>query len=461
MTQQRIIITLVAAAFFIEGLDGSIMNTSLPQIAFSLHTTPLHLKIALTTYLLMAGIFIPISGWLADKFGTKVIFRLALGIFLFGSVLCGFSHNLSLLVCGRIIQGIGGALSVPIGRLLLVRNFSKAEFIYTMSTVATFALIGPSIGPLVGGFLTTYVNWRFIFFVNVPICLFAFYYVQRYISNETDPHIKPFDFLGFIILAVSLTTLLVAFDTITEHALSWFVNFIVMILGALGLVVYWYYARKRDYAVINTQIFDHAVFRRVVLHSTTMRLGLGVLPFMGPLLLQLGLGFSAMVSGIYTAIAGVAMILAKSLIRVLLRHFTSGTLAALTAFCLFISFNLNILICYYPYHAVILSVFVINGLLASLQFSAMNSLSYNNLSPSLQSTGTSFLSSLQQLMQSFGIALAALILYLCLHGQTDTTHYSVNAFALAYALLSLLPLCSAVGFYTLRHQDMPRAALSE
>lgn len=459
--QQRIIITLVAAAFFIEGLDGSIMNTSLPQIAFSLDTTPLHLKLALTTYLLMAGIFIPISGWLADKFGTKVIFRLAISIFLFGSIFCGLSHNLGCLVVGRIIQGIGGALSIPIGRLLLVRHFTKAEFIFTMSTVATYALIGPSIGPLVGGFLTTYFNWRFIFFVNVPIVLFAFYFVQVHISNEKDPNIKPFDFIGFLILAFSLTILLIAFDTMTEHSLTLFTTLLMITIGVLGLIIYWFYARRHYNAVISIKLFDNKIFKAVVLNSMTMRFALGVLPFMGPLLLQLGIGFSAMISGIYTAISGLAMIFAKSLIRILFKYFTSGSVACVTGFLLFLTFNLNILICFYPWHLLILAVFICNGCLASIQFSAMNSLGYNNLSTELQSTGTSFLSALQQLAQSFGIAIAAIILYLFLHGQTGGTHYSLNAFALTYAVLSIMPLISAFGFYTLRHQDMTRAALSE
>lgn len=451
--QQRIIITLVAAAFFIEGLDGSIMNTSLPQISASLHTSPLHLKVALTSYLLMAGIFIPISGWLADKFGTKVIFRIAIIIFLIGSMMCGLSHNVGFLVLGRIIQGIGGALSVPIGRLLLVRNFTRAEFIYAMGSVATFALIGPSIGPLVGGFLTTYINWRFIFFVNIPVALFAFYFVQIFIPNETDPKVKQFDFIGFFLLALSLSILLIALDTLTEHLISLDYNFLVICLGSLGLIIYWHYAKKRDHAVISTQLFKHHVFKKLVLNSLSVRMGLGIIPFMGPLLLQLGLGYSAMASGIYTGIAGIAMILAKSFVRLLLRYFTSGWIATLTALLLFFSFNSMILICYYPYPWVILVTFILNGLLASIQYSAMNSIAYSNIVQNLQSSGTSFLSAFQQITQSFGIAFAAFILYLFLHGHIEATRYPVNAFALAYAVLSLLPLVAAIGFYQLRHQD--------
>lgn len=453
MTQQRIIIILVAAAFFIEGLDGSIMNTSLPQIAESLNTTPLHLKVALTTYLLMAGIFIPISGWLADKFGTKVIFRLAIIIFLTGSIMCGFSHDVSFLVLGRIIQGIGGALSLPIGRLLLVRNFSRAEFIYAMSTVGTFGLIGPSIGPLIGGFLTTYVNWRLIFFVNIPVGLFAFYFVQTHINNETDKDIKRFDLIGFLLLALSLTTLLIALDILTEHIVTLTTSFIITLISMLGLFIYWLYAKKKDYAVISPHLFDHKIFRKVVFDSLPIRLGLGVLPFIGPLLLQLGLGYSAMVSGIYTGISGIAMILAKPLIRRLLHYFTSGWINTITAFLLFLSFNATILVCYYPYTWVILITFIVNGLLASMQFTAMNSLAYSNINPKFQSGGTSFLSAFQQILQSFGIALAAFILYLFLHGNIETPRYSLNAFALTYAVLSLLPLIAAIGFYQIRHQD--------
>jgi EmrB/QacA subfamily drug resistance transporter len=454
MTPQNIIITLVATAFFMEGLDGSIMNTSLPQIAFSLGTTPLHLKLALTSYLLMGGIFIPISGWMADKFGTRIIFCLSIIIFLLGSSFCGFAANLDWLVFGRIIQGIGGAFSIPLARLLLIRNFSKKEFIYRLNTIAVFALIGPSVGPLVGGFLTTFINWRFIFFINLPIGIFALYYVYKYIHNNTNPKIQSFDFMGFFVLAISLTSLLIGLDILTEHSWSLLSTFALIIISLLGLVIYWRYAQKKAHPIIAPKLFEDLIFRKILIYGVAARLALGMLPFMGPLLLQLGLGMSAMASGIYTGATGLAMIASKPLSTFLLKRFRSGKIISMACFLLFFSFNTNILICYIPRFWIILPVLILNGLIASMIFSAINSIIYSRIHDDFQSMGTSFVSAFQQILQSFGIAIGAFILYLFLHGNVNEDHYSVNAFALTYATLSLLPLISAMGFFKIRRQGI-------
>jgi MFS family permease len=441
-----------------EGLDGSIMNTSLPQIALSLHLTPLHLKVALTTYLLAAGVMIPISGWLADKFGIKVIFRLAIVIFLLGSILSGLSNNIVIMVLGRIIQGIGGALSLPLGRLLLVRHFSKAEFIVALSTISSFGLIGPSIGPLIGGFLTTFLNWRFIFFVNIPIGFFALYYVQKHIENTKNPKVKSFDFLGFTILATSLILLLLAFETLTEHTLTGIEIITLGLLGCIGLTAYWFYAKNHERAVISPKLLNTPNFKSIVINSMTIRLALGIIPFLGPLLLQLGLNMSAMMSGLYSGASGIAMIFAKSWVQKLLRRFNAGLIAGTTSILLCLSLNLNILICYFPSPMVILGVFIITGILMSIQYTTVNALAYSTLPHEFQNMGTSFLSSMQQIMQSFGIAVGAFILYLAIDGKIEATHYPLHAFVITYALLSLIPLLSAVGFFKIRHLKIDRGS---
>lgn len=457
MTQiQRIIIILTGTAFFMEGLDSSIMNTSLPQIAQSLAITPLHLKVALTTYLLAAGVIIPISGWLADKFGIKTIFKWAIIIFLLGSTLSGLSQNIVIMVLGRVIQGIGGALSLPLGRLLLVRHFSKAEFILAMSTISSLGLIGPSIGPLIGGFLTTFLNWRFIFFVNIPIGFFAIYYVQKHIENTKNPKVKPFDFLGFAILASSLILLLLAFDTLTEHSLAGIQVVTLGALGCLGLTTYWFYAKKHESAVISPKLFSNITFQRVVINNMSIRLALGVVPFLGPLLLQLGLNMSAMMSGIYTGASGIAMIFAKSWVRKILKHFNAGLVASITSLLLCLGFNLNILICHYPNPLLILSVFMINGVLISIQYTTVNALAFSTIPHEYQNMGTSFLSSMQQIMQSFGIAVGAFILYLALGNNIQATHYPLHAFTVTYAILSLLPLLPMIGFFKMRHLKLDK-----
>lgn len=218
MQSKKVLIWIIGCAFFMEGLDGTIINTALPPIAESIGTDPLHLKVALTAYLLAAGIMIPASGWLADRFGCQRIFSMALLIFLVGSIACGLSQNLTELVIARVVQGMGGALSLPVGRLIFVRNFKKKELTSVMSLTATFGLLGPTLGPVIGGALTTYVDWRAIFFINIPIGLLGFYLAKKHIKNYKDPKLKKFDAWGFFILSFSLAFILIALDTVDRKS---------------------------------------------------------------------------------------------------------------------------------------------------------------------------------------------------------------------------------------------------
>ena len=445
--KQKNIIILVATAFFMEGLDGSIMNTSLPQIAFSLGTSPLHLKIALTTYLLTAGIFIPISGWLADKFGTKVMLRFSFTVFLAGSIVCGLSQSVLVMVLGRIIQGFGGALSIPVGRLLFVRNFTRAEFVNAMTAVATFALIGPSAGPLIGGLITTYIHWRFIFFVNIPVVAFALYYVQKHIENEQDLEVKPFDFMGFILLGLSLAALLFALDTIIEPFISRLMSLMMLFLGAFGLGFYYLYAHKKDFPVISPILFKNKAFSTIIFGSLFIRMSLGALPFMGPLLLQMSFGMTAMQAGLYTGTSALSMLATKHFVNRILQRFGLYRVLIANAVLISLGLTLNALMCFYPHPWFILLVLMLNGAFSSLQFSAMNSAAYSNLSAKLQSMGTSFISSFQQITQSFGIALAAFVLGILLQSQLNVLHYPARFFAITFLAISLLPLISSYIFW--------------
>ncbi len=450
---KRFLIVIVACAFFMEGLDATIINTALPQIAYSLQTDPLHLKVALTAYLLAAGIVIPVSGWLADYFGCHRIFTSAVIIFLVGSIACGCAQNLTELVLARVIQGTGGALSLPIGRLLFMRNFSKTELVSAMSLTATFGLLGPSFGPLIGGALTTYVSWRAIFFVNIPIGLLGFYFAWYHIENIKNPDLKKFDVWGFLIISLSLAALLVGLDTIIDPLLGPLSTALLIAIGFCGLIVYVFYARTRDYAIISTRLFQNRTFAYVIFGSLFVRFSISAAPFLIPLLLQVGFAYSPMVSGIFTAAGAFGMLITKLFVSQTLKTFGHRLVLIISSLLFSVSLASLSIIALHPAIAIIFLLLLINGIIASMQFTAMNTLAYGSVAPALQASGSSFISSLQQIMSSFSIALSAMTLELFLHSHTILHTYSPPAFEHTFLVLALWPILSSIVFMKLPKSD--------
>lgn len=446
-SNQRIIIVIVACAFFMEGLDSTIINTALPQIAYTLKTDPLHLKLALTAYLLTAGVVIPVSGWMADRFGCKRVFASALCLFLLGSILCGLSHTVFELILSRIIQGAGGALSLPVGRLLFLRNFSKTEFVAAMSTTATFGLMGPSFGPLIGGALTTYWTWRAIFFINIPVGLIGIFFAIRYIQNLKDPAIHHFDIKGFVLLGASLILLLMGLDTLIEPIFDEWFTLSALLLGILGITAYYFYAKRRGArALINIHLFDSAPFRMVLFGSIFVRFGILATPFLVPLLLQVGFGYSSMMSGSMTAFAAFGMIFTKFLVTKSLTRYGFRKVLIYNSSFLIASTLLLSTLSFHPPLPVMMAILFVNGALVSIQFSTMNGLSYTTLPSHLSSAGSSFISSMQQVMSSFCIAMAALILECYMHSHTIMGINSPPSFRHTFITIAFFPLIGILFF---------------
>lgn len=451
--QEKIIITIVACAFFMEGLDSTIINTALPQIANSLHIYPLDLKLALTVYLLVAGFIIPISGWLSDRFGSKVILSAALLLFSAGSVFCGFAHSLSDLIIARIIQGAGGALSLPVGRLLLVRTFSKTDFIHAMTLTATFGLLGPAFGPLVGGTLTSYVSWRAIFFVNLPIGLYGLYCVIKHIQNFKDPEVQAFDWIGFSMIGLSLAFLLFGMET----AFNQLENILALIMGFIGLLGYYFYAKRKKSAIINLNLFKKRRFNFILLGGCFARLSISASPFLVPLLLQLQFSYTSMQSGLMTAFTALGMFTTKIFLKHLIKHYGLENILIFNTFLLFLSGILLAGLTLEPHFIVIAPILFLNGLIVSLQFSSMNGLTYTSIPSHLQSMGTSFISSLQQIIGSFGIAIAALLLQICIPGEALSNAPSVMSFRITFLIIALFPL---VALFCFKHADLVKTKKS-
>jgi EmrB/QacA subfamily drug resistance transporter len=296
-SSKRLLPWLIAVAFFMESLDTTILNTAVPTIAAALHVAPLSMKSVLASYTLSLAVFIPISGWMADRFGTRRVFASAIGIFTLGSFLCGISSNIHLLVACRILQGCGGSMMVPVGRLTLVRTFAKSELVRAMSFVAIPSLIGPMLGPIAGGLIVGYLHWRLIFFVNIPIGLVGLFLVYWHLPDYRE-HTNPLDVTGLILFGSGVALLSYVLEVFGEHTLNAREILGLLAISILLLAGYGFHATRSPYPMLRLTLFRIRTFRAAVAGSFVTRLGIGGIPFLFPLLYQVGLGFTPVQSGL-------------------------------------------------------------------------------------------------------------------------------------------------------------------
>src|ERR1700720_3234099 len=297
-SSKRLLPWLVAVAFFMESLDTTILNTAVPAISEALRVTPLSMKSVLASYTLSLAIFIPISGWMADRFGTRRVFASAIGLFTLGSFLCGISNNLHLLVAYRILQGCGGAMMVPVGRLTLVRTFAKPELLRTMSFVAIPALVAPLLGPIAGGLIVGYLHWRVIFFLNIPIGLTGLILVYLHLPDYREERTPPLDVVGLILFGSGVALLSYVLEIFGEHALSAGTMSGLLALSIALLAGYGIHGSSLPFPLLKVKLFGIRTFRAAVSGSFFTRLGIGGGPFLLPLLYQVGLGFTPIESGL-------------------------------------------------------------------------------------------------------------------------------------------------------------------
>src|SRR3984885_8802723 len=318
---KRILPWLVAVAFFMESLDTTILNTAVPAIAAALKVAPLSMKSVLASYTLSLAVFIPISGWMADRFGTRRVFASAIGLFSLGSLLCGLSSNIHLLVASRVLQGCGGAMMVPVGRLTLVRTFAKSELVAAMSFVAIPGLVGPMLGPIAGGLIVGYLHWRVIFFINLPIGLFGLYLVFRHLPNYRGENPRPLDFIGLILFGCGISLLAYVLEIFGETTLSRDSLLGLLLISAIFLAAYGWHATRIEFPLLRLTLFRIRTFRASVSGSFFTRLGIGGIPFLFPLLYQVGLGFTPIQSGLMMMPQAFAAMSLKLTMPIILRRF--------------------------------------------------------------------------------------------------------------------------------------------
>ena len=321
MRRELVLPLIIACALFMENMDSTVIATSLPVIAEDLGVNPISLKLALTSYMVSLAVFIPISGWMADRFGSKTVFRLAIGVFMFGSLMCGFSSTLGGFVAARFLQGMGGAMMVPVGRLVLLKSVPKSQLVQALSYLTIPALMGPVIGPPLGGAISTYFHWRWIFFINIPIGLIGIYLATRHVPQIIEEKMAPLDGVGFVLSGVGLSALTLGLASTGEHMLSRETAIACIVGGALSLALYVRHAFNSAHPLLDFRFLRLATYRTGVIGGGLFRVGVGAMPFLLPLLLQLGFGYSALQSGLFTCTSAMAAMFMKTLAVSILRRF--------------------------------------------------------------------------------------------------------------------------------------------
>jgi EmrB/QacA subfamily drug resistance transporter len=451
---KRMLPWLVAVAFFMESLDTTILNTALPAMASALHVVPLSMKSVLTSYTLSLAVFIPVSGWVADRFGTRVVFGSAIGIFTLGSVLCGVSSDLHVLVACRILQGCGGAMMVPVGRLTMVHAFPKSELVRAMSFVAIPGLVGPLIGPLAGGLIVSFFHWRFIFFVNLPIGLLGLFLVYRHLPDYRAEHTEPLDWAGLVLFGSGVALLSYVLEIFGEHRLTTGQAAGLLVVASALLLGYVLHANRVLHPLLRLTLFRIRTLRVSVSGSFITRLGVGGMPFLLPLLYQVGLGYSPIESGLLILPQSVAAISLKALMPRILTRF--GYRRVLLANTILLGLLIGVFATVGPQTSVVVIVLqaLAFGFLSSLQFTSMNTLAYADVQNADTSMASTIASTMQQMSMSFGVAAASLTTALFIPDRfRSDTPQMIHGIHLAFLVLGGLTVLSSVVFGALRQED--------
>jgi EmrB/QacA subfamily drug resistance transporter len=472
MRPDRIVPLIIAVALFMENMDSTVIATSLPAIAADIGTNPLALKLAVTSYLLSLAVFIPASGWTADRFGARTVFRAAIAVFVIGSIGCAMSSSLTDFVIARIIQGMGGAMMTPVGRMVLVRSISRRELVSAMAWVTTPALIGPVIGPPVGGFITTYATWHWIFLINVPIGLVGIVLATRYIEDIRAEKHERFDVVGMIYAGLGIAGLAFGLSVLGLNFLPWTVVAALIAGGAIFVAAYLVHARRTPVPALDLTLFKLPTFRASVLGGFIFRLGIGALPFLLPLMLQVGFGMTPFQSGLITFGSAAGAMGMKMAASYMLRRFGFRTILIVNALVSACFLAVCATFTSATPAAVMFALLVIGGFFRSLQFTSINTIAYAEVEQSRVSRATALVSVAQQLSISSGVALGALAVDLTAlsHGSTEL---SARDFPPAFIAVAAISALSAFIFMRLpadagaelagrieegKHEEKPAAA---
>jgi EmrB/QacA subfamily drug resistance transporter len=446
MPSKRLVPLIVAVALFMENMDSTVIATSLPAIATDIGTTPLALKLAVTSYLLSLAVFIPVSGWTADRFGARTVFRAAIGVFMLGSIGCALSSSLMQFVLARIVEGMGGAMMTPVARLILVRSVDRRELVNAMIWVTLPALIGPLLGPPVGGFITTFISWHWIFLINIPMGLIGIVLATLFIEDVRAQTPDPFDGRGVVLAGLGIGGLAFGGSVLGMDFLPLPVTLALIAGGAVAAYAYVWHARRTPAPVLDLSLLTIPTMHAAVVGGFIYRCGIGAMPFLLPLLLQLGFGLTPFQSGLITLSNVVGAIGMKTVIPLILRRFgfrqvlvvnalISATLVAACA-----TFTPGV-----PF-AWIVGVLVIGGFFRSLEFTSLNIIAYADVDNRRMSCATSLVAVAQQVSISAGVAIGALAVDLTLWARGHAKITGAEDFQPAYILIALIAASASLVF---------------
>jgi EmrB/QacA subfamily drug resistance transporter len=401
------VLLIVASAMFMEQLDGTVLATALPTMARSFDADPLHMNIALTSYLLTLAMFIPASGRIADRFGSRTVFRTAIGLFTVGSIACAQAPTLWALVAARMLQGAGGAMMSPVGRLVMLRAVSKAELVRSMAWLMIPATIGPIVGPPVGGFIVTYLSWHWIFYINVPIGIAGIVLVTVFIDEMREPGRQPFDLRGLILAGLALSCLMFGIEVGSRGVGTWWIVAALLGVGSTSGALYWRHARHHPRPMLDFALMRIDTFRLSVFCGSLSRISVGAMPFLLPMMMQLGFGMSAAQSGLVTFVTSIGSLLMRICAPWFLRQL--GFRNVLIWVGLLSTLLLTSSAGFRPNWPLwmIYGVLLANGFFQSLQFMAYNTIAYADVPRADMSAATSFYTTFQQMSLTLGIAVSA------------------------------------------------------
>ncbi|HZF17012.1 MAG TPA: DHA2 family efflux MFS transporter permease subunit [Steroidobacteraceae bacterium] len=406
----RLIALIVACALFMESLDSTVLATALPAVARSLHEDPLHLSLAISSYLVSIAVFIPLSGWMAERFGARLIFRSAIVVFTLGSALCGLSESILQLVGARVLQGLGGAMMVPVGRLVILRKVPKSDLVAAMAWVSIPALVAPIVGPVVGGFIATYSSWRWIFFINVPIGIAGYWLATRYIEETAKETPPPLDFIGWFIVGIGLASFVFGLENLGKGLLPASTVLTWIAFGVLLTVAYAWRSRTAEHPILDLSLLGIPTLGASITGGALFRIGVGAYTIAMPLMLQEGFGLTPLRSGLLTFAGATGALMMRTMATRLVRWFGFRSLLVANT----VLSTVLILACGFLQpstpHLLILSLVLVLGFSRSMQFTCINTMGFADVTPEQMSQASSLSGTAQQLSLSVGVGIAAQIL---------------------------------------------------
>ena len=448
MSSSRLIPLIIASALFMENMDSTVIATSLPAMARSLGTDPIVLKLAFTTYLLSLTVFIPVSGWMADRFGSRHVFRVAIAIFTIGSLACGMANSLGGLVAARALQGIGGAMMVPVGRIILLRTVPKAELVDALAWLTIPALIGPLVGPPVGGFITDTVGWRWVFWMNLPFGILAMILATVLMPDTHVDEVPKLDAVGFVLSGLGLSSFIFGLTVMGRGLLPGWTPSVLVLLGAVLVGFYIRHALSTENPILDLRLLRIETFRAGVVGGSLFRVGVGAVPFLLPLMFQIAYGMTALQSGLITFVAAAGAISMKLGAARMIRRFGFRQLLLVNGLMASASISIMGFLSASTPYLLAISLLFVGGFLRSLQFTALNAMSYSDVDHQQASYATSLYTVVQQLSLSMGVVLAAFVLEAAqwFRGEMKLTPMD---FTIAFVVVAACSVSACVEYLTL------------